>query len=127
MKAWSTFTLIEVSIINICNIPNRTLRRGRLRPVWSEMVRILARCSVGKIPMARPNEPALPRKLTNENRYQVLTQIQSKFSRYFSSYGDLYLVCLKDILQLLLQRQPLENVLSYLEVDTLRTSYYHTN
>ena len=60
-------------MINICNIPNRTLRRGRLRPVWLEMVRIFARCSVGKIPMERPNEPAMPPKLTNVNRYQVLT------------------------------------------------------
>ena len=65
-------------------IPNRTflLRFGGISGDFGRaMVRILARRSRAKIPMARPNEPDMPPKRTKKVRLHVgiyRTQIQPK-------------------------------------------------
>ena len=63
-------------------IPNRTFL-GRFGGISDEfgraMVRILARRSRAKIPMARPNEPDMPPKRTKKVRLGIYrTQIQPK-------------------------------------------------
>ena len=63
-------------------IPNRTflVRFGGISGEFGRaMVRILARRSRAKIPMARPNEPDMPPKRTKKVRLGIYrTQIQPK-------------------------------------------------
>ena len=64
------------------NIPNRTflVRFGGISGVFGRaMVRILARRSRAKIPMARPNEPDMPPKRSKKVQLGIYrTQIQRK-------------------------------------------------
>ena len=66
----------------IIHIPNRTflVRFGGISGEFGRaMVRILARRSRAKIPMARPKEPDMPPKRTNKIRLGIYrTQIQPK-------------------------------------------------
>ena len=74
-------------------IPNRTIlvRFGSLSGEFGRaMVRILARRSRAKLPMARPNEPdMLPKRKKKKVRLGIYrTQIRPKTRRYFFSYLD---------------------------------------
>ena len=68
--------------LGIIFIPNRTflVRFGGISGEFGRaMVRILARRSRAKIPMARPNEPDMPPKRTKKVRLGIYrTQIQPK-------------------------------------------------
>ena len=74
---------MEQTAIKMLIIPNRTflVRFGGISGEFGRaMVRIFARRSRAKIPMARPNEPDMPPKRTTKVRLGIYrTQIQPKF------------------------------------------------
>ena len=71
-RAVLRFTVAAMSLL----IPNRTflVRFGGISGEFGRaMVRILARRSRAKIPMARPNEPDMPPKRTKKVRLGIIT------------------------------------------------------
>ena len=80
---WSSLCSHKMPYANdLLNIPNCTflVRFGGISGEFGRaMVRILARRSRAKIPMARPNEPDMPPKRTKKVRLGIYrTQIQPK-------------------------------------------------
>ena len=77
-------------------IPNRTflVRFGGISGEFGRaMVRILARRSRAKMPMARPNEPDMPPKRTKKVRLGIYrTQIQPKIWRVLVNFNGFLLV-----------------------------------
>ena len=81
MPGNQVFVFITIAVNVVC-IPNRTflVRFGGISGEFGRaMVRILARRSRAKIPMARPNEPDIPPKRTKKIRLGIYrNQIQPK-------------------------------------------------